>query len=173
MSTIEKEMREARHRSSSNKIGIAGSIEVDAVAAFFGAIEQSGALPSGVSAKQAGAAVLRTLARRLSAGEVRAVQSSIVPELAALFQRPATHTEEPGETFGRKEFIDYVAQELHAREDEAEPIARRVLLALRAELPPQKIHDIESQLPKDLVNLWHTKEARERVRASLGSAGGG
>jgi uncharacterized protein (DUF2267 family) len=163
-----KDYREDRERGS----GSLGSPFTGSVATFFGEIEQSGALPDGVSTRIAALAVLQTLSVRLSRGLLLALQGSLLPEIASLLQGTESRAEE-GEAFDRQELIRRVAQALNQPEDVAEGVARAVLVALRAQLPRHRIEAVESQLPTELVNLWHTKEPREKVRDRLGSAGGG
>lgn len=164
-----RDLREDREHG----FGSLGSPYSGSIDTFFAQIQQSGALPGGASVKEVAAAVLGILAQRLSGGEVRALQDSLLPEIAVLLRREGEFRAEEGEVFGRQELILRVARQLQLGDADAEAVARAVLLALRAQLPAHKIHAVESQLPSDLVNLWHTKEARERVRERIGSAGGG
>jgi uncharacterized protein (DUF2267 family) len=145
-----------------------GSPFVGSVASFLNKVAQSGALPTSVGAIDASAAVLSTLARRLSGGLVERVKQSLLPELATLLDSTTPRAEE-AEALDRRAFIHRIAQGLRIPDEDAELVARNVLLAMRAQLPPQLVHDVESQLPDEIIALWHTRDARERIRERIGS----
>lgn len=179
MATVEQEQREDQDLSRLTGpycIGTGcgqGLLQGQTPATFFVAIEQSGALPGGVSAKAAAAAVLMTLGVRLSQSLVRALQDSLPPECACLLAVDPDLCAEPVGVLGRQELIERVAQHLGLTEGGAEALTRAVFLSLRARLPSQKIEAIESHLPVDLVHLWSPQRPAEPVRARIGRAAGG
>jgi uncharacterized protein (DUF2267 family) len=58
------------------------------------------------------------------------------------------------EVFDRAEFLRRVAAHLHVTEPQAEAIARAVFPAVRRRLPSVEVHEVASQLPRDLKDLW-------------------
>jgi uncharacterized protein (DUF2267 family) len=122
---------------------------------FFRDIEQSGALPDGVSAIDAVAAVLCTLTMRLSGGEARDFAGAVPRKLRRILNRCAIHREEQPEKFDRRTFLRYVGGHLEVGPAAAERLSRVVFAAVRTLLPEDEILDVESQLPRDLVELWN------------------
>jgi uncharacterized protein (DUF2267 family) len=144
----------------------------DSSSPSFGAIEPSGALP-GISTRAATAAVLTTLGLRLSQELVQTLQEALPPAYSGLLAADPDLRAEPGAAFGRQDLIEHIARQLGLPEDAAEAVARTVLLSLRNQLPMQKAAALESRLPRDLVNLWRTRQTRERVHTCIASAAGG
>lgn len=117
-------------------------------------IENHAALPPGVSAGVAFSAVMCALADRLSGGEARDVLLSLPESIRPLVDRCMLHRDEPGIVFGRDGLVDRVAEHLAIDDDEAVPVIRAVFDAVRRLLPWKEVHDVASQLPPDLRDLW-------------------
>ncbi len=121
---------------------------------FFAEVEGSGTLPPGVDARDAASGVLCTLALRLSAGEAGDFFDSLPAGLKSVVRSCAVHRDTPSQLFGKEEFVRKVAHHCGIREDQAGPLARTVLDAVRRRLPEGEVHGVEGQLPKDLKELW-------------------
>ncbi len=135
---------------------VLGSPYVGSTETFFDAIRQSAALPTGLEAEHAASAVLCALMWRLSLSEARDMIDALPPGLQALFDRCSLHRDVEAEPpKDREQFIGFVSAHLDLDPEDAEELARVVLSALRAQLPRKEVHDVESQLPKDLVTLFH------------------
>jgi uncharacterized protein (DUF2267 family) len=76
--------------------------------------------------------------------------------LRDLFQPCRRQRTELAESFTRQEFLHRIADRLGIFPDEAESVARTVFAALRDEVPSarREVDDVESQLPKNLKDLW-------------------
>lgn len=104
-------------------------------------------------AEQLTAAVLCALARRVSRGEFDKALSQLP---VALRDRPICHgapTEQP-EPFGRREFLERVAEHVQLSPRAVEPMVRVTFEGLRRMLSVAESHDLASQLPRDLRELW-------------------
>jgi uncharacterized protein (DUF2267 family) len=134
-----------------------GSVE-----GFFAHIERSGVLPPNVTPAAAASAVLCVLSQRVSGGQAGDLRQAMPGPLRELFQRCPRHREEPPETFDRQEFLRRVADHLGIASDQAEAIARAVFAALQEQVPSVRpeVDDIESQLPRDLKELWRPRVGR-------------
>jgi uncharacterized protein (DUF2267 family) len=140
----------------SDRVGaVLGSPFVGSADDFFERIQASGALPADLDPRDAAAAVLCAVTQRLSLAEGRDVIDALPPGVQAVFQRCNVHRdfdEEP--PADREQLVGLVGAHLEVEPDDAEEIARAVLTALRAQLPRKEVHDVESQLPADLVALF-------------------
>ena len=171
MAIMEQEQREDRERSKQTNPSRIGEgygpalLRGQTPATFFAALEQSGELPDGVSAKAAAAAVLLTLGLRLSQPIVRTLCDSLPPECSCLLAFDPDLCSESVEALGRPELTQRVARHLELTEDGAEALTRAVLLSLRAHLPSQTAEDVDRHLPVDLVHLWHPGSSRSGVIA--------
>lgn len=121
---------------------------------FFAEIEESGTLPAGVDVRDAASGVLCTLALRISAGEAGDFFDSLPSGLRGLLRSCSLHRDTPSQLFGRDEFVRKVAHHCRIAEEQAAPLARTVLHAVRRRLPEGEIHGVEGQLPKDLKEFW-------------------
>lgn len=121
---------------------------------IFRQIEQSGALPSNLTAPEAVGATLCTLSRRLSGGEARDLAAALPSTIQAIVQPCATHRDEEPEVFSRREFLDTLSEQLHIDTDQARAVSQAVFAAVEREIPMKEVTDIESQLPADLKDLW-------------------
>ncbi|AUX34118.1 MULTISPECIES: DUF2267 domain-containing protein [Sorangium] len=126
----------------------------DASEQIFRQVEQSGALPPHLGAPEAVGAALCTLSRRLSGGEARDLASALPSTIQAIVQPCATHRDEDPEVFGRREFLETLAEHLHIDTDQASAVSHAVFAAVEREIPMKEVTDIESQLPADLKDLW-------------------
>lgn len=121
---------------------------------FFRDIEQSATLPEGVDAERAASAVLCTLMMRVTGGEAREFVESMPPPLSRRLRRCIDHRDEQPRKFDRAEFLSFVADHLGVEIDQAERISRAVFAAVREDLPQREVDDVETQLPRDLAELW-------------------
>lgn len=128
---------------------------------FLARIERSGVLPPDVAPAYAAGAVLCVLSQRLSGGEAGDLRQAVPGPLRDLFQLCPRHRQAPPETFDRQEFLRRVADHLGIGPDQAETVARTVFSALQEEVPSvrREVDDVESQLPKDLKELWRPRLA--------------
>ncbi|WP_437312983.1 DUF2267 domain-containing protein [Sorangium sp. So ce385] len=140
---------------------VARSID-DVSEQIFRQVEQSGALPPHLGAPEAVGAALCTLSRRLSGGEARDLASALPSTIQAIVQPCATHRDDDPEVFGRREFLETLAEHLHIDTDQARAVSHAVFAAVEREIPTKEVTDIESQLPADLKELW----GRHRVAGS-------
>jgi uncharacterized protein (DUF2267 family) len=121
---------------------------------LFHDLEQSGALPEGISAEDAASAVLCTLTRRLSGGEARDFAHAGPPAVRPFLIRCTRHRDEHSETFDRNTFLRYVAEHLGIDTDAADRLSRAVFAAAQKQMPPKEVDDAASQLPDELRELW-------------------
>jgi uncharacterized protein (DUF2267 family) len=66
----------------------------------------------------------------------------------------AWHQGERGEVFDHAESLRRVAAHLHVTALQAEATAQTVFAPVRRRLPSQAVHDVTSQLPRDLQDFW-------------------
>lgn len=125
---------------------------------FFARIQRTGALPPNVEPVDAATAALCVLSQRVSGGEAGDLRQAMGP-LRNLLAACPRHRREPPETFDRQEFLRRVADHLGIGPDQAEAVARAVFSALQEEVPAvrRQVDDIESQLPRDLKELWRPR----------------
>jgi uncharacterized protein (DUF2267 family) len=113
-----------------------------------------GVLPAGVCGIEAASAVLCVLAQRLSGGEARDLVAALPEGLRSRVAPCAGHRGQRGERFDLDEFRLRVATHLNVTVAQAEAIARAVFGAVKRTLPTKEVHDIASQLPRELEDLW-------------------
>ncbi len=118
-------------------------------------IVSAGPLPNGIRPADAAAAVMCVLMQRLSGGEARDVWAEVPSVLRSELGPCALHDEQP-EVFGREVFLSRVGEHLHVDERVAEDISRRVFSAVKAQLSAKEAHDVESRIPEELGDLWHS-----------------
>jgi uncharacterized protein (DUF2267 family) len=121
---------------------------------FFRAITESGALPFGVDAGEATAAVMCVLLSRLDLEQARVVLDALPPAVSDAVGRCPIHGGELGERFGKAAMLARIAQYFELAPEAVEPMTAAVLHALRAQLPPRPATTVEHQLPGDLRPLW-------------------
>ena len=128
----------------------------------FARIERSGVLPPSVTPATAVEAVLCVLTQRVSGGEAGDLRQSVPGPVRDLLQRCPRHRRDPPETFDRQEFLRRIAEHLEIDPAQAEAVARAVFAAIQEEVPSVRpeVDDIESQLPKDLKELWRPRVGR-------------
>ena len=117
-------------------------------------LEGSGALPVGVGAAEAAAAVLCVLSLRISGDAAREVMRYLPADISRLVRPCARHRTAPAEVFDRAGFLRRVTDHLVVSEEESERIARAVFEAVRMWLPARDIREVSVQLPDDLRDLW-------------------
>ncbi|MFW5879115.1 MAG: DUF2267 domain-containing protein [Myxococcota bacterium] len=121
---------------------------------FVGEVEESGTIPSEISAQNALSGVICTLTRRVSRGQARDYAGSMPPVLKSVLSPCVMHRDEKGEKFDLQGFLQRVAEHLNVTGQQAESISRAVFRALHKHLPSHEVDDLESQLPPDLAELW-------------------
>ncbi len=121
-------------------------------------IVSAGPLPNDIQPADAAAAVMCVLMQRLSGGEARDVWAEVPPVLRSELGPCALHDEQP-EVFGREVFLSRVGEHLRVDESTAEDISRRVFSAVKAQLSAKEARDVESQIPKELGDLWRSAAA--------------
>lgn len=128
----------------------------DETAAFYREIEGSGALPEGIDAVDAADAVLCALMMRLSKKQARDVFGSLPPPLQRLTSRCVERAgDEPLLHYDRAMFVQLIASDLRIDPEDAERLSRAVFAAVQRFVPEDEVADVESQLPQDLLVLWH------------------
>jgi uncharacterized protein (DUF2267 family) len=121
---------------------------------FLRDIEQSGAVPTGLSPQEAVSGVLCALTLRIEAGEARDFLVSMPPTVQQLISRCVHHRDEHAAVFERSQFLRLVGDHLGLGQPEAESVARAVLAAVQTWLPRSQQDDVRSQLPPDIEALW-------------------
>lgn len=122
---------------------------------FFRRIEQSGALPGGVSPEVAASAVLCALSLRVTREQQSELLATLPGVLLDRLDACVIHAKREASAFDRETFLGLIDEHLGGRRGDAESVARAVLGALRYELDSEARHAAESQLPSDLLDLWH------------------
>lgn len=118
-------------------------------------IEQSVALPHGVTGIGAFVSVVRHLTERLSLGEARHLVNALPSDLRQLVDEHLALRSEHAEAFGKDDFLDRVATDLHAGDRaEAERIAKVVFKQIEEHLPASVFTHVNAQLPRELSDLW-------------------
>jgi uncharacterized protein (DUF2267 family) len=104
-------------------------------------------------AKKALEAVLRTLAVRISEGEVRDLMDKLPPTLRPPLERGLSESRK-ATRMSLEEFLRRVAELEGIDPEEAELHARAVFAALRDYVSSKEIHDVESELPQEYAPLF-------------------
>lgn len=113
-------------------------------------------LPIEITAGEAFSAVMCNFSQRLSGGEARDVLLGLPEAVRPLIERCVTHRDEEGAVFDRDGLMNSVADELGTTPSIAEQIVVGVFAAVKQVLPAREVHDVASQLPPDLRDLWIT-----------------
>jgi uncharacterized protein (DUF2267 family) len=127
---------------------------------FFRSLKESAALPVGVEADEATSIVLCALLARLSLEQARRVLDALPGEVTAVAGRCPIHGGAAGEALGKLEFLEGIGQHLQLAPEGVERMARAVLHALRAHLPPYANGIVEGQLPAGLLDLWRRQRSQ-------------
>jgi acetoin utilization protein AcuB len=117
-------------------------------------IEAATSLPPDVTGEDVFAAVMCAFSERLSRGEARELLLGLPENLRPLVERCITHRAEPAQVFGRDELVRRVEGLLRVDASQAETLVSAVLAAVKRVLPERAAHDVRSQLPADLLELW-------------------
>lgn len=121
---------------------------------FLAAINESATLPIGIDATEAASVVFCTLLERLDLEQARELLDALPPGVQQIIGSCPVHGGEPGEAFGKREFLSRIAQHFELAPEYVEPMARAVLHAVRAQLPPHPATNVENQLPDELAAMW-------------------
>jgi uncharacterized protein (DUF2267 family) len=105
-------------------------------------------------------AVMCNFSRHVSGGEARQVFQQLPQSVHPLLERCMVHRGESAKRFGRDELLTRVAEHLEIPLDVAEQVTAAVLRTISANLPAKEVHDVASQLPADLRDLWVVSEDR-------------
>jgi uncharacterized protein (DUF2267 family) len=111
-------------------------------------------LPPDVTAADAFTAVMCVFSRRLSGGEARDLLLSLPQSLRGLVDRCMVHRPEPCDVFDRDELLREVARHLHVDAARAGALVRATFAGIKRLIPTKAVHDVSSQLPVDLRELW-------------------
>lgn len=112
-----------------------------------------------VNAHDAFGAVMCALTQRLTRGEARHVLVNVPLAVRPLFAPCTLERNEPAETFDLPELLRRVASKLNIPVEEAEPIARAVMVVVQCRLSPEVSEHVESQLPADIELMWREAAA--------------
>jgi uncharacterized protein (DUF2267 family) len=107
-----------------------------------------------VTAADAFTAVMCVFSRRLSGGEARDLLLSRPQSLRRLVDRCMVHRPEPCDVFDRDELLREVARHLHVDAARAAALVRATFAGVKRPIPTKAVHDVSSQLPMDLRELW-------------------
>lgn len=118
------------------------------------AIATRAPLPPGTTAGDAFSAVMCALFDRVSGGEVRDVLLGLPASIRVLVEHCAVHRGERADVFHREQLLNRVQAHLGTEPDVTEAITREVFAAVARVLPAKEVHDVASQLPEDLRELW-------------------
>jgi uncharacterized protein (DUF2267 family) len=121
---------------------------------FFRFVSESGALPVGVDAGEASAAVVCALLARLDLAQAREVLDALPAGVAESIGRCAIHGGEVGEKLGKAALLARIAEHFQLAAEAVAPMAAAVFGGLRAVLPPRAADVVERELPADLRALW-------------------
>jgi uncharacterized protein (DUF2267 family) len=113
-------------------------------------------LPREVDAEKAASAVLCTFAAHLTRGEALLLVNSLSESLRPLLERAATRRVEHPLRFDSDQFFRIVGERLRITPEQAEVLAIAVLEEIREFIPGELFWHIDSQLPKDLKNVWRS-----------------
>jgi uncharacterized protein (DUF2267 family)/quercetin dioxygenase-like cupin family protein len=111
-------------------------------------------LPAGASPADAFTAVMCALCDRLSGGEARDVLLGLPASVRPLVEQCVVHRGETAAVFDRRQLLRRIGSHLGIDDDHAADLARAVFGAVKRVLPEKEVHDVTSQLPADLVELW-------------------
>ncbi|WP_437799967.1 DUF2267 domain-containing protein [Sorangium sp. So ce693] len=117
-------------------------------------------VPPGLDPKDAFAAVMCSLERRLTRGEAIHVLAELPASVRRFIRTCAMHREEHAPKGDTRAFLEQVAAHLHRSAEEVEPIAREVLAVVQSRLSARAISHISRQLPADLQDFL--AEARDQ-----------
>jgi uncharacterized protein (DUF2267 family) len=118
------------------------------------AVARRAELPANVTGEAAFAAVMCALSRRLSGGEARALLLSLPESVRGLVDRCVLHRDEESSVFSAEQMVEDVQAHLDCDPDLAEVVVGAVFFATKRLLSDEIIHDVRSQLPSDLGDLW-------------------
>lgn len=118
-------------------------------------VAESARLPASLTVEAAVAAVMCVLVERLTAGEAHQLLEGVPQALRPMFQMCVVHRMgRPVLALDRAELLARVADHLDVTPAHAEIVTSAVFDAVRAELPPELAHDVASQLPRGVKELW-------------------
>ncbi len=122
-------------------------------AAFIRHLCEVGKLEKGV-AECAAVSVVNALLHRIQASEAKDLRAQLPRKLLEFL--PQEGPEKPVRSYGksREEFLRGVAEDLGKDSSEVEPLVRAVFQGLREHISEGEVEDVESNLPRDLQDLW-------------------
>lgn len=122
-------------------------------AAFIKHLSEVGRLEAGV-AECAAVSVINALLHRIQPEEAKDLEAQLPRKLLEFL--PKEDPQKPVRNFGRTrdDFLRVVAEDLRKDVSEVETIVRAVFLGLREHISEGEAHDVESNLPPDLQDLW-------------------
>ncbi|WP_158501708.1 DUF2267 domain-containing protein [Vitiosangium sp. GDMCC 1.1324] len=122
-------------------------------AAFIKHLCEVGKLDAGL-AECAAVSVINALLHRIQPGEAKDLQAQLPRKLLDFL--PKEDGSKPRRMLGksREDFFRAVAEDLRKDVSEVEPIVRAVFQGLREHISEGEAEDVESNLSKDLQDLW-------------------
>lgn len=122
-------------------------------AAFIKHLCEVGKLEPGL-AECAAVSVIHALLHRIQPGEAKDLQAQLPRKLLDMLPKPDAQRPPrvPGKS--REDFLQVVAEDLRKDVSEVELIVRAVFQGLREHISEGEAHDVESNLPRDLQDLW-------------------
>lgn len=108
----------------------------------------------GADLEAAAASVLCALEQRLTSEEAFDLESQLPSKLRELLKRCDRHQMTEPRKFGLHEFYEKVASDLSIERDQAVPLVRAVILAVKYQISQGEAEDVEAQLPGDLKQIW-------------------
>lgn len=122
-------------------------------AAFIRHLCEVGKLEAGL-AECAAVSVINALVHRIQPGEAKDLRAQLPRKLLELL--PREDVSGPRRVMGksREDFLRAVAEDLGKDVSEVEPLVRAVFQGLREHISEGEAADVESNLSKDLQDLW-------------------
>lgn len=122
-------------------------------AAFIKHLSEVGKLDASL-VECAAVSVVNALLHRIQPDEAKDLQAQLPRKLLDFL--PKEGAQKPGRTLGksRDDFLRAVAEDLGKDVSEVEPIVRAVFLGLREHISEGEAQDVESNLSRDLQDLW-------------------
>jgi uncharacterized protein (DUF2267 family) len=109
-------------------------------------------------AEKAVISCLCALEQRLQAREARQLEAQLPVRLRELLEGCAKYETKPPRSLDKLELLEIVARGLGLEDWEAEPVVRSIFAVVRESISAGEVHDVASQLPKDLAALWRGDE---------------
>ena len=128
----------------------------DVSRAIVRSVEAQRVLPEDVNARDAIASVICVLMGRLSGDEAQNLVDALPPGFKSMLNRCAAHDGKPEES-NYRDFIMEISDHMQLQDATlGDRIARAVFSAVKGQLNRREIGDVNSQMPRDLQDLWRS-----------------